>query len=292
MTIRRTTAIGVNVETQLTATRRTTAIGVNVETVLPTSIDSSFIQSVDSGTIPFTVDFTYTGSPAASWAWDFGDGNTSTLQNPTHTYTAAADITVTLIATNAAGSDTATSSITSNAPTDSQFIEIAIADYIIAQLAAATTLVEIKAFVRGLLFKPVQHDAYPLVEVMVSAEDEDTLYSGGVYEQTLRGMINVSIQSNDAPDRIEIIGRVATLPTFETINKYITYIMSELLRIEHHDLGGLTTTLSLGDVVITDVVKEFHMDSSRAYNIDQLRENDFENSGTIPFWVKTERTIA
>lgn len=40
-----------------------------------------------------------------SWLWDFGDGNTSTLQNPTHTYAVANKYTVTLTATNAAGSD-------------------------------------------------------------------------------------------------------------------------------------------------------------------------------------------
>jgi len=33
------------------------------------------------------------------WAWDFGDGNTSTLQNPQHTYAAADAYTVTLSVT-------------------------------------------------------------------------------------------------------------------------------------------------------------------------------------------------
>ena len=32
------------------------------------------------------VDFTNMSSGASSWLWDFGDGNTSSLQNPTHTY--------------------------------------------------------------------------------------------------------------------------------------------------------------------------------------------------------------
>jgi gliding motility-associated-like protein len=37
------------------------------------------------------------------WQWDFGDGGTSTLQNPSHTYTAYGLYTVTLIATNGFG---------------------------------------------------------------------------------------------------------------------------------------------------------------------------------------------
>jgi PKD repeat protein len=40
-----------------------------------------------------------------SWQWDFGDGNQSTQQNPTHTYTSAGVYTVELTATNADGSD-------------------------------------------------------------------------------------------------------------------------------------------------------------------------------------------
>jgi PKD repeat protein len=41
-----------------------------------------------------------------SWEWDFGDGNTSLLQNPTHVYQSNGAFTVTLITTNSFGSDT------------------------------------------------------------------------------------------------------------------------------------------------------------------------------------------
>jgi len=46
-------------------------------------------MSVDqsSGCTPLTVQFTDISNGALTWAWDFGDGNTSTLQNPSHTYT-------------------------------------------------------------------------------------------------------------------------------------------------------------------------------------------------------------
>jgi PKD repeat protein len=42
-----------------------------------------------------------------SWSWSFGDGGTSTQQNPIHTYAAAGTFTVTLKATNAGGSNSA-----------------------------------------------------------------------------------------------------------------------------------------------------------------------------------------
>jgi len=45
-----------------------------------------------------------TGEPT-SWLWDFGDGQTSQLQNPSHTYTTAGNKTVTLTVSNALGSD-------------------------------------------------------------------------------------------------------------------------------------------------------------------------------------------
>ena len=42
-----------------------------------------------------------------AWAWDFGDGNTATTQNPAHSYGLPGTYTVTMIATNSAGcSDT------------------------------------------------------------------------------------------------------------------------------------------------------------------------------------------
>jgi PKD repeat protein len=59
-----------------------------------------------------------TGGPT-SWAWDFGDGTTSTVQSPpAHTYSTAATYTVSLIASNSSGpSAPATKTITvSSAP--------------------------------------------------------------------------------------------------------------------------------------------------------------------------------
>ncbi|RAX17083.1 PKD domain-containing protein, partial [Pseudarthrobacter sp. AG30] len=65
---------------------------------------ASFTASPTSGTAPLNVTFTdtSTGSPT-SWAWDFGDGGTSTVQNPTHSYAAAGTYVAKLTATNGTG---------------------------------------------------------------------------------------------------------------------------------------------------------------------------------------------
>ncbi len=68
--------------------------------------------NLTSGTAPFTVLFSdrSTGGSPASWAWSFGDGTSSTEQNPVHTYSKAGRYTVRLTARNAAGSNTITRS--------------------------------------------------------------------------------------------------------------------------------------------------------------------------------------
>ena len=71
---------------------------------------AAFSASSTSGNAPLNVAFTdtSTGSPTA-WNWNFGDGTiNSMLQNPTHTYSIAGNYTVTLTASNAAGSNTVT----------------------------------------------------------------------------------------------------------------------------------------------------------------------------------------
>lgn len=85
----------------------------------PTPPTANFSGTPTSGTAPLTVDFTdlSTGSPT-SWDWTFGDGGTSTAQNPSHTYSAAGSYTVSLTVSNTAGSDgeTKTNYITVNEP--------------------------------------------------------------------------------------------------------------------------------------------------------------------------------
>jgi vibriolysin len=79
-------------------------VGINLECPGPPIADFSAFPP--SGGIPLTVRFTDESQAAATWSWDFGDGGTSTLQNPTHTFTTMGNFTITLTVTNEFGSDT------------------------------------------------------------------------------------------------------------------------------------------------------------------------------------------
>ena len=70
---------------------------------------ADFTANLTSGAAPLTVQFTdqSTGVPS-SWAWVFGDGSTSTLQSPNHTYTTPGTYNVRLTVSNSAGTDTKT----------------------------------------------------------------------------------------------------------------------------------------------------------------------------------------
>lgn len=97
--------------------------------------DAAFLQNIAAATVldsldtwllnnaPIEADFTSAGAQgafsftntsynASSFQWDFGDGNTSALESPQHTYTANGTYNVQLIASNACYSDTVTMAVT------------------------------------------------------------------------------------------------------------------------------------------------------------------------------------
>ncbi|MCU1474569.1 PKD domain-containing protein [Amnibacterium sp.] len=72
----------------------------------PATPRAGFSATPTSGSSPLAVSFTDASTgPPTSWAWDFGDGGTSTDRSPQHTYTAGGVYTVTLTVTNDTGSN-------------------------------------------------------------------------------------------------------------------------------------------------------------------------------------------
>ncbi|MGC2063325.1 MAG: PKD domain-containing protein [Thermodesulfovibrionales bacterium] len=78
---------------------------------LPTVAGFDF-SPLTSGSVPHNVSFADTSTNATSWAWDFGDGASSTLRNPFHTYQVAGTGTYPVTLTINGGEDSVSHDIT------------------------------------------------------------------------------------------------------------------------------------------------------------------------------------
>nr|WP_321416630.1 alpha/beta fold hydrolase [uncultured Methanomethylovorans sp.] len=67
---------------------------------------ANFTTNVTTGFAPLTVQFTDLSTNAISWKWDFGDGTSSTEQDPVHIYTKEGSYTVSLNSSNSIGYST------------------------------------------------------------------------------------------------------------------------------------------------------------------------------------------
>jgi PKD repeat protein len=80
------------------------------------AVVASFTATPTDGSPTIAFTDTSTGSPT-SWLWAFGDGETSTAQNPTHTYATTGDYTVTLTASRGAIGSEVNLAVTQGTPT-------------------------------------------------------------------------------------------------------------------------------------------------------------------------------
>ena len=85
-------------------------LGTIVNLVISTGVPETqalFIAYPQSGVPPLTVNFDeYSNGQINSWEWDFGDGTSSTVREPSHTYTRPGTYSVSLTVTGTYGSDT------------------------------------------------------------------------------------------------------------------------------------------------------------------------------------------
>ncbi len=83
-------------------------------TVLPNSVTAFFNADQTVGCEPLTVNFTQFSQSSTFYSWDFGDGNVSTLHDPTHTFVNPGTYNVQLFVNDGCSYDTASVSITVN----------------------------------------------------------------------------------------------------------------------------------------------------------------------------------
>ena len=92
------------------AARKETAYSNDVATTIPIGAPvAAFAASATTGVAPFAINFinSSTGN-ITSYAWTFGDGTTSTVQNPAHVYSKAGPYTVSLTVAGPGGTNTRT----------------------------------------------------------------------------------------------------------------------------------------------------------------------------------------
>ena len=110
---------------------KSSAITVNP---LPGVPVANFTAVQQPGTLAFQFTDTSTGGTPTSWAWTFGDGGTSSNQNPIHAYSAAGPENVTLHATNLSGTGSITIPITVNP------IPVPVSNFTFAQVGGTQTV--------------------------------------------------------------------------------------------------------------------------------------------------------
>ena len=87
----------------------TVVLNRNASLMALAALSASFTFTPVSGNIPLSVNFTDTSTGQInSWSWAFGDGSTSTLQNPVHSYATVGLYTITLVVSNGTSHSTAT----------------------------------------------------------------------------------------------------------------------------------------------------------------------------------------
>ncbi len=140
------------------------SIIANFSTSITNKCDSTIIQFIDLSTA--------VNSTVVSWLWDFGDGNTSVLQNPVHDYLNAGTYNVSLIVTSSTNkTDTFTMTIhvsanqTLNVQANAFPKSICIGDSTTLTASGANTYTWSGGVINGLPFSPTTTTTYTVTGV-------------------------------------------------------------------------------------------------------------------------------
>lgn len=227
-----------------TTNKVTTIQNVALLPNIPVANFSADVTNSCTGTINF-FDESIT-SAGSTYFWDFGDGDTSTLQNPSHTYTTSGTFTVSLTVTNCAGSNTKTLTnyITITLPTPPITTNDSLCGSGIAHLTASGTgtlywydaetggnLLDTGTFYQPYVSTTTTFYVENNVTVMGNSQYVGPVYTGGGGTNTAQSwlifdsythfkLVSVSVYTQTAGNRL-IELKDASGVTLQSINAYI-----------------------------------------------------------------------
>lgn len=124
-----------------------------------------------------TVDFTSTSTEAASYAWDFGDGNSSTEESPSHTYEGNGNYIVELTVTNETGTDSKQAVLDIiNVAVDGSLDDWDDVDCAISPSAGTVNCVKFENLANNKLFVYVEGttDLTPQAQIILNLDNDNT----------------------------------------------------------------------------------------------------------------------
>jgi hypothetical protein len=173
-----------------------TPILINVNPT-PTA-DASFTQTNGS----YTVQFLNNSTNATSYTWNFGDGNTSTSANPSHTYATGGDFTVVLTATNGDCSNTFTINLTSVAVSEN----VAFEDLMVFPNPTENELnIQFSAFDAGIMNATIFNLAGQVVSAEAFAVNAGNMFHTIDTSNLESGVYFVNLNNNNSNITIRVI---------------------------------------------------------------------------------------
>ena len=226
----------------------------------------SFFVDFSFNVDDFTVTFENESKDATSYSWDFGDGNTSTEENPTHTYAAEGVYEVVLTGTGATGTKERSKNVTISlnptvlapAPTEAEANVISIYSDAYTDITGvnldpdwgqATVTEEIE--VAGEKVLKMTGLNYQGIDWAGNAQDVSgkTTLHVDVYCASVTD-VNLSLISSGKENPVKLTTEAGVWKSFDiALSEYTTPVLTEIIQVKFDDAGtGTSPTVFVDNI--------------------------------------------
>jgi PKD repeat protein len=260
------------------------------------------------------------GSAPDSWIWDFGDGGSSTIQNPKHTFTTSGPHTITLTASVGGSSDDVSKTITISATDNTNCIDLETFRYEIKN--EADVLEKSEKFPDDIMNEWIQLDIIATVKEFIKSLHWKYIHKGIVHLQSNAGYSQTDV--NHAAASTEVTGfsgltvneySNGAILYSDGTNFYLTKISSNTATVITLDVGTSLPAIINGTIFLTKpestglyanitgidcldvtdpviVIKNLNGDIIRKIDLDKINEiGSIDSYDNTVFWYQNQNKI-